>query len=205
MRVLFWLAILALILCGRLLHNEYFTAAAVPLALVMLWFASPRALRGAVGVVAIGAGLSLIAGGTGLMVDILPALVAALVGWVFARSLLPGRSPLIARAIAAIDGAQQLDDVAVARYAVRLTGVWALFQTALALFGALCVAHAHSLLPGLVLPPPRLFATLLPAAVAILFLAEFTLRPLLMPQAPRHSLLAFLRELARVWPGLIQE
>lgn len=205
MRVLFWFAILVLILFGRLLHNEYFTAAAVPLALVMLWLASPRALRGAVGAVAMGAALSLIAGGTELMIDTLPALVAALVGWVFARSLLRGRSPLIARAIAAIDGAQQLDDVAVARYAVRLTGVWAAFQGALALLGALCVAHAHDLLPGVVLPPPRVFAILLPPAVAILFLAEFSLRPLLMPQAPRHPLLVFLRDLARVWRGLIEK
>ena len=196
MRVLFWFAILALILFGRLWHNDYFTAAAVPLALVMLWFVSPRALRGAVTMVAIGAGLGLITGGTGLMIDTLPVLVAALVGWVFARSLLRGRTPLIARAIAAIDGAQQLDDVVVARYAVRLTGVWAVFQSALALLGALCVAHAHGLLPGFALPPPRVFAVFLPVAVAILFLAEFALRPLLMwdplESTCRHASLSIL-------------
>ena len=37
-----------------------------------------------------------------------PALIAALIGWMFARTLLRGRRPLIARAIVAMDGPQML-------------------------------------------------------------------------------------------------
>ena len=47
--------------------------------------------------------------------DVLPALIAALVGAVFARTLRRGRTPLIARAIAAIDGVVWLDDTVVSR------------------------------------------------------------------------------------------
>ena len=69
--------------------------------------------------------------------DTLPALIAALVGWLFARTLCAGRTPLIARAIAAIDGPRWLDDPAVAAYARRLTAVWAVWQFALAACAAL--------------------------------------------------------------------
>ena len=75
--------------------------------------------------------------------DALPALVAGLVGGVFARTLRRGRTPLIARAIAAIDGAAWLDDPAVSRYARRLTWLWALYQFALAAAAALLALHAH--------------------------------------------------------------
>jgi uncharacterized membrane protein len=205
MRVFAWLAIVALVVIGRLLHNDYVVAAAEPVALAMLWLVSPRALRSAIGAVAICALAALVAGGVDWMIQTLPVLIAALVGWLFARSLQRGRTPLIARAIAAIDNPQRLRDAAVLRYATGLTRMWALFQGALALFGAVCVAHAHGLLPAIVLPSPPAFGALLPVATVVVFLAEFVLRPLLLPQAPRHPLLPFLRDLARAWPDLMEE
>lgn len=204
-RVSAWFAVVALVVLGQLLHNETIAAAAAPVALAALWLTAPRALRGAVLAIAACAAVLLIAGGARYMIDSLPALVAALVGWVFARSLLHGRTPLIARAIAAIDGAQRLDDAAVARYAMRLTILWAIYQGMLALVGALCVAHAHGGLAAIALPSPGMFGAMLPLAVAALFLGEFALRPLLIPQAPRHGLFAFLRDLLSVWPGLIED
>lgn len=139
--------------------------------------------------------------------DALPALIAALVGWLFARTLAYGRTPLIARAIAAIDGAQWLDDPAVAGYARRLTAVWAVWQFALAVCAALLALHAHGIFADAAwLPSPRMFGWIvLPLAVAALFLGEFFLRPHLLPQAPRRSLFTFLAALIRHWPALLIE
>ena len=140
------------------------------------------------------------------LLDALPALIAASVGALFARTLQRGRTPLIARAIAAIDGAQWLADPAVARYARRLTSVWALYQFALAGVAALLALQAHG---WLVLPlrvtPDAFGLVWLPGAVAVLFVAEFALRPLLLPQAPRHNLFVFVAALIRRWPALLRE
>ena len=205
MRALSWLVIVVLAVLGQVLRNDYLTTAIVPVALILLWLQSPRALRGAIAAVVACACAFLIAGGVGLVLEILPALIAALAAWVFARSLLLGRTPLIARAIAAMEGALPLRDPAVARYAACLTAIWAIFQGALALFGVLCVAHAHALLPSPALPPPSAFCAALPAAIAALFLAEFLLRPSLLPQVRRYRLLPFVRDLVRVWPDLIED
>ena len=138
--------------------------------------------------------------------DALPALIAALIGWLFARTLARGRRPLIARAIAAIDGAQWLDDPAVADYSRRLTAIWAAWQFALATCAALLALHAHGFFAAAALPSPRVFGwIILPLAVTALFLGEFLLRPHLLPQAPRRGLFAFLAALIRHWPALLAE
>jgi uncharacterized membrane protein len=139
-----------------------------------------------------------------MMIDLLPAAIAAFVGWLFARSLIAPRRPLIVRAIAVIDGAAWLDEIAVARYARRLTALWAAFQTLLAAFGLLCVLHARGMI-AVPMPSPRAYDLILPLAVAMLFFGEFLLRPRLLPQVPRHALVGFLRELGRVWPELIEK
>jgi uncharacterized membrane protein len=134
-------------------------------------------------------------------------LIAALVGWMFARTLLRGRRPLIARAVVAMDGPQLLENPAVARYTRRLTLVLALYQAALALIAlilALCAWYGPQRWPAL--PGPRLFGVvLLPLAVAALILIEYALRPRLLPQAPPRSLYAFVRDLVRAWPALLDE
>ena len=139
--------------------------------------------------------------------DALPALIAAAIGWLFARTLARGRSPLIARAIAAIDGPQWLNDSTIAAYARRLTAVWAAWQFALAACAALVALHAHGFFANAAwLPLPRAFGWIvLPLAVAVLFLGEFLLRPRLLPQAPRRGLFAFLAALIRHWPALLTE
>jgi uncharacterized membrane protein len=141
------------------------------------------------------------------VLDAVPALIAALVGWLFARTLRAGRTPLIARAIAAIDGAQWLDDPAVAAYARRLTAIWAAWQFVLAAGAALPALHAHGIFADAAwLPASRTFGWIvLPLAVAGLFLGEFFLRPHLLPQAPRRGLFAFVTALVRHWPALLAE
>ncbi|MFT3790496.1 MAG: hypothetical protein QM741_05335 [Rudaea sp.] len=205
MRAAVWLAILALALLGRWRHDDAITAAVVPLALAFLFFASPRTLRGAVAAMALVEAAAWWFGGVAATIDLLPAAIAAFVGWLFARSLLRPRRPLIARAIAAIDGEATLRDAGVVRYARRLTLLWAVFQFALTALCVLCLLGDRGLLSLPCLPSPRLFGTtVLPLAVAALFFGEFFLRPALLPQAPRHTLAGFLAALARVWPQLIE-
>jgi uncharacterized membrane protein len=205
-RVAAWIAILALALLGRLFGNEWITAAAAPLALLLLWFLSPQVLRRGVGAVACGTALALAVGGAQLMVDLLPVLISALVGWLFARSLRLPRTPLIARAIASIDGSRHLDDAQIVRYAWRLTLLWAIFQTALALLGLLCLLRTRGISALPALPSPAQFGlVVLPLSIAALFLGEFLLRPILLPQAPRHALIPFVRDLVQAWPRPIPE
>jgi uncharacterized membrane protein len=113
--------------------------------------------------------------------------------------------PLIARMIAAIDGPDMLNDPAIAAYARGLTRLWSLYQFALALIGVLLAVAAWSGARAPLLPGPRLFGLLLPLLVAALLLAEFALRPRLLPQAPRHSLPAFVRGIARAWPLVLAD
>jgi len=204
MRVTVWLAILALALGGALLHNETLTAAIAPLALAYLLIVSPRMLRVAIAAIAVAEATALWLGGTRLMIDLLPSAIAAFVGWLFARSLIAPRRPLIACAIAAIEGAAQLDDIAVARYARQLTAIWAIFQILLAAFGLLCALRDRGAI-AVPMPSPHAYDLILPLAVAMLFFGEFLLRPRLLPQVPRHTLVGFLRALGRVWPDLIEK
>lgn len=206
MRVAVWLAILALALLGRWWHSDAVTAAIVPLALGFFVVATPRALRGAIVAMAVVEAAAWMLGGAGLMIDLLPVLIAAFVGWLFARSLVSPRTPLIARAIAAIEGETWLRDAAIASYARGLTLLWALFQAALTLLCLVCVLNEYGLIAVPVLPPSRTFGTtILPLAVATLFFGEFLLRPRLLPQAPRHTLVGFLRAFGTAWPELIEK
>ena len=140
------------------------------------------------------------------VLDFLPALVAAVVGAVFAGTLWRGRTPLIARAIAAIDGPAWLDDPAVSAYARRLTRLWALYQFALAGAAAALALHTHGWLALPLRTTPGEFGLLwLPGAVALLFVGEFALRPLLLPQIQRHNLFAFIVKVIRCWPTLLRD
>jgi predicted LPLAT superfamily acyltransferase len=130
------------------------------------------------------------------VLDALPALVAGLVGVVFALTLRRGRTPLIARAIAAIDGVELLSDAGVARYARRLTWLWAAYQFALAGVAAWLALRAT---------PAEFALVWLPGAVALLFVGEFALRPWLLPQAPRHNLFVFIAKLIRCWPRMLRD
>jgi uncharacterized membrane protein len=206
LRIVAWLGFIVLAGVSAYLDNALLRGLCAPALLLALAAGMPvlrPALLGLCGValipVAFGYGESALA--------LMPALIAALIGWIFARTLRRGRRPLIARMIAAMDGEEMLRDDGIARYARRLTGLWAGWQAALALLGlllaivAICCAADWRWLPG-----PRLFgAVLLPAAVVALLLGEFLLRPHLLPQAPRRSLPQFLHGLLRAWPAALND
>ena len=200
-RAFAWLGLLVLALCAHWFDSDPCRVACAFGVLALIGINAPHALRLPLVLAALIALSLIVVGGVNRLLDALPALVAGLVAWIFARTLRRDRMPLIGRAIVALDGAAQLDDPAVARYARRLTWVWAGYQSVLAAIAALLAVRAAGglnwpTLPGL---SPRLFgAIVLPLAVAILFLGEFALRRWLLPQAPRHSLFAFVRNLVRV-------
>ena len=205
-RVLGWIGIVALAFAAHWYDSDVYRGVCAFLVLALIGASAPRALRFPLVLTALIALTLVVCAGVGRLFDAMPALIAALVAWIFARSLHRGRTPLIGRAIAALDGAAQLNDPAVARYARRLTWVWVIYQTALATIATLLAIHAAGWLDWLPAwaPGPRAFGALvLPLAVVGLFLGEFALRPSLLPQAPRHRLFAFVLGLIRVWPGLL--
>jgi uncharacterized membrane protein len=201
-RVFSWLGIVGLAICAYWFDSDFCRAISAFSILALIAFSAPRGLRLAVLLVALVAATTMVFGGIAHLLDALPALIAGLIAWVFLRSLRHGHTPLIARAISAIDGPEYLDDPQVAAYARRLTWVWALYQSALTAIAALLAMRMNWL--ALPAESPRIFgAIILPLAVAILFVGEFFLRRWILPQAPQHSLFTFLRGLVRVWPSLL--
>lgn len=199
MRAAAWLGILALAALAHGLDSDALRLACAGSMVAALACFAPRSLRPSLAAVAALAAVLLALTGIGGLLDAAPALLAAFIGWLFARTLRRGRRPLIARAIAAIDGAERLADPGVAHYARTLTALWACYQFALAAFAA---TLALRIWPA---PSPRVFgAVWLPLAVVGLVVGEVALRPHLLPQAPRHTLLAFVRRLIGAWPQLLE-
>ena len=206
LRALGWLGVVALAAGAYWFDSDVGRIAAAFAVPGLIGITAPRVLWPALALVLLIECLLLASIGVAGLFAALPALIAAFVAWLFGRTLWHQRTPLIGRAIAAIDGPDQLDDPAIARYARRLTWLWAIWQTALAVCGALIALHAHGAFAALPawLPGPRLFgALILPGAIIALFLLEFAVRPYLQPHAPRQRLFGFVRDLVRIWPRLL--
>ncbi len=199
LRPIGWLCVAVLAIGAHLFDNDWLRGATAFAAIGLIALFAPASLRTALGLLALIAAAVLVAFGTSTLLDALPALIAAFVAFLFARTLLPARTPLIARAIVAIDGPEWLAHPHVARYARFLTATWALYQTLLASLALAALFHVTWL------PEPRMFGVIVPAAVAALFIAEFLLRPLWLPDVPRHGLLSFARRLILAWPTLLDD
>lgn len=200
-RALGWTCVVALGIAAHLSGSDALRAACAAAVLLALLASAPGVMLPPLLLAAAIACAVYLAAGIGRVFDAVPALIAGLVAWLFARTLRNGRRPLIARAIAALDGEAQLDDPAIWRYARRLTILWALYQATLALLAALWAWRAPA-----ALPPAHVGAALaLPLAIVLLFLGEFALRPRLLPQAPRSGLLAFVRGMLQAWPTLLRD
>src|SRR5512144_1270273 len=107
-RVLGWLGIVTLAVCAHWFDSALLRAACVPALLLVISSGAPAPMRGPLLVVTALTALPIGLGHGDALLDTTPALVAALVGWMFARTLLRGRRPLIARAVVAMDGAELL-------------------------------------------------------------------------------------------------
>ena len=80
---------------------------------------------------------------------LMPVVFLWMFAWLFGRSLLPGRAPLIARIVAALEGGTATTlEADIARYARRLTAIWA---SVLGLLGLVNLALAVLATPSGVL------------------------------------------------------
>ncbi|MEO7755714.1 MAG: xanthomonadin biosynthesis protein [Dokdonella sp.] len=147
-----------------------------------------------------------------LALDSLPILINGALCFVFARTLWPGREPLIARIIGILEGPERLAQPGVEAYARRLTGAWAcvLGLQACALLvvvacsvpdGAFARFGVHS---PLAIPPAwRWYLHLGSYALVLGFLMlEYGYRRWRLRHLPHAPLPVFLARLARRWPAL---
>lgn len=210
------LAYLLLAHLGAVLGVRALVVAALPVA-ATLWLAPAlwhgrRAAWGALAVVLALAWLAARAELAALPPLLLPVLGDFAVAGVFAASL--RTTPLIARFVAVVDGPQWLADAAVARYARRLTVLWAVWMAALgsvALLLALLATPDGLLALAGIAPPwslPRAWWSWYAnvanyVAVVALFALEYAARPSVLPQVPRPSLAAFATRVIAHWRSAI--
>jgi uncharacterized membrane protein len=91
-----------------------------------------------------------------IMLLLVPVAINAGMAWFFGRTLLPGRRPLVARAILAFEGEQRLAQPGVAAYARGLTWAWTVLLALQALLMLACASGAqpNGILHRLGLPAP---------------------------------------------------
>lgn len=160
------------------------------------------------------AGLILVARAEWLLLVLLapPVLFTAALSWVFARTLRPGRIPLVTRIAAAIEYGR-LDDMPLPqqRYTRTLTALWAgllagiaVANTVLALVAepsGILVRLGHPLSLGVSQQAWSWFANILDyGLVAAFMVGEYVVRCLRFPDRPVRSLPEFARRMAALGP-----
>lgn len=143
-----------------------------------------------------------------------PVLLPAFMAWAFGRTLLPGRTPLIAQFIQLLHTPQEKPDEAVWPYARWLTGAWTALFLILASMNLLLAALAdpNGLLLACGLSPPitisqqwwSRFANLIAyLIVAAFFLIEYAYRRWRFPRQPYRNMFDFFRRLFAMMPRLL--
>ena len=207
-----------LAVAGALTHWQIFPLAALLLLLTALLL--PQLCRGRTGpwLLWLGSLLALLllalTGWAGLLLELVPLLVNALLAWGFGRTLWTPE-PLVARFIIAIEGAGRLVQPGVARYARQLTVFWTLLLAAQALLLALlllCAAH-DGLLARLGIASPLAVSDRWAAAwlhaggyllLGAVFLLEYGYRRWRLRHLSHPGLHTMLRQLALHWPRLLR-
>ena len=146
---------------------------------------------------------------------LVPPLFLAVIGGCFLRSLRPGRTPLIAKPIAAIYGlTPDTLSVPYARYARHLTLAWgavlaalAVANAALALFSVPDGVLARAGWPSpFAIPGGPLFAPLLTWGVLIVFaIGEYQWRKRVFPVRPYRNAFEFARRMVALGPAFWRE
>ena len=140
-----------------------------------------------------------------------PVLFNLAVGLYFARSLAPGRMPLIERIVRALNEGQ-VHDPEVPAYARAWTRAWAGILLTLAAINAVLalLAEPKGLLLSFGLPPPvsvpvglwSLFANLLHCLlVAVVFIGEYAYRRRRFPHSDYGGFVGFLKRVGRLGPA----
>ena len=127
-----------------------------------------------------------------------PVLINFFVAWIFGRTLLAGRTPLIERLVRLLHEPDAALDPAILIYARRLTLTWAVLLSGLGLASLWLALYAT----------PRtwsLFANLLSyLIVGGFFLAEYAYRQRRFPQQPYRNIFDFMRRTAIAWQRTAQ-
>jgi uncharacterized membrane protein len=154
-----------------------------------------------------------IAGHGEITIDFLPVIVNAALSYLFAHTLANGRTPLIARVIAVLEGPERLAQPRVAAYAHGLTLAWAILLGAQAIVLTLLIAFAvpDGLLASFDIASPvavtgeawRRYLHFGSYAVVVAFFAiEYAYRRWHLRHIRHMPLPRFATELARRWPAL---
>ena len=144
-----------------------------------------------------------------LLLFLPPILLNGFMAWVFGNTLLPGRTPLIERAVVLLRGSSEGVTSDMTAYARRLTQIWTILFVALTTINLVLAAlaspggllQAAGLSPGITIPLEvwSLFANVLNyVIVAAMFAVEFQVRVRRFPQQSYGSFFAFIRRLASV-------
>jgi len=189
------------------------TTAVACLVLLLAWplRARPPAFVGVLVAAATLLALLWRAGNAHLPLMLPPVLFNAALGLYFARSLAPGRMPLIERIVRALnDGQVRHPDVPA--YARRLTAMWAVLLLGLAVINAVLgllatpegLLHSFGFTPWPAVPLAlwSLFANLLNyLIVAVVFLGEYAWRQRRFPEHDYGGFIGFLRRVAGLGPA----
>jgi uncharacterized membrane protein len=153
-----------------------------------------------------------LAGNGHVALDFLPVVINLALGALFARTLVAGSEPLIARLIAVIESPERVALPRVAGYARRLTWVWAIVlgAQALLLTALIICAVPDGLLARFGIAPPlaiagdwRWFLNFGSyATVLALLVFEYAFRRWYLRHIPHVSLPVFMGRLVRRWPAL---
>ena len=150
-----------------------------------------------------------------ILLSCVPVVINLALSWVFGRTLLAGRTPLIARLIASVESPARLEEPGIASYARNLTRFWACFMAAQAVLLAVLLGCAvpGGILFDLGVAPP--FA--IPAAwamgyahagayvmIAATFAGEHLFRQFHLRHVSHPGLRELVTKVAVRWPMLVR-
>jgi uncharacterized membrane protein len=150
-----------------------------------------------------------------ILLSCVPVLINLALSWVFGRTLLAGRIPLIARIIASVESPARLEEPGIAPYARNLTRFWACFLAIQAMLLAVLLGCAvpGGILFDLGITPP--FAV--PAAwamgyahagayvmIAVTFAAEHVFRQYHLRHVSHPGFRELVMKVAVRWPKLVR-
>ncbi|HEY0334644.1 MAG TPA: ketosynthase [Stenotrophomonas sp.] len=147
-----------------------------------------------------------------LLLLLLPVAFTLLIAWGFARTLLPGREPLITRIVSALHARAGMPMTeALTRYGRGLTLAWALFLAALTLFNLVLALCASPQWLAAIGSPPALaishaqWSWLANLAcwglVGAFCVVEYAVRQRRFPQQPYRHVGDFVRQMAQLGPA----
>lgn len=145
-----------------------------------------------------------------------PILINAYLAWLFGRTLVSTRTPIIVKLVQLLHGPEEQLDDSIVQYASQLTAAWTALFVTLGLVNLVLalLAEPGGLMMAAGFTPPAtvpretwsLFANVLNyAIVAAFFLAEYAYRRRRFPQQPYRGLFDFLRRAITIAPAMLAD